>query len=96
MVTIDGFRGSYVDVRDVAQAHISALQKLEAGGLRLILSAGPHKFQDFGESKLCTQCYLVIVLIKLLSSFRCAQNLGGDWARKHRIRCDKCGARSDI
>ncbi|KAI0777488.1 hypothetical protein BD413DRAFT_490509 [Trametes elegans] len=31
-----------VDVRDIAQAHVLALQKAEAGGSRYIISAGPY------------------------------------------------------
>ena len=39
----------YVDVRDIAQAHVLALQKEQAGGNRFIIAAGPFKWQDFGE-----------------------------------------------
>ncbi|KAI0635002.1 NAD-P-binding protein [Trametes polyzona] len=38
---------SYVDVRDLALAHVLALKKPEAGGERIIVSAGPYKWQDF-------------------------------------------------
>ncbi|OSD07838.1 NAD-P-binding protein [Trametes coccinea BRFM310] len=38
---------SYVDVRDLALAHSLALQKPEAAGERIIVSAGPWKWQDF-------------------------------------------------
>ncbi|KAI0634997.1 NAD(P)-binding protein [Trametes polyzona] len=37
---------SWVDVRDVAEAHVLALLKPEAGGERIILSVGPFKFLD--------------------------------------------------
>jgi hypothetical protein len=45
------FGGSahYVDVRDLAQAHVNALVKEEAGNQRLIVSAGVWTWQDFGE-----------------------------------------------
>ncbi|KAJ3561372.1 hypothetical protein NP233_g10238 [Leucocoprinus birnbaumii] len=38
---------SYVDVRDVALAHVLALQKPEAGGQRIIVSAGAFVWQDW-------------------------------------------------
>ncbi|CCL99694.1 uncharacterized protein FIBRA_01715 [Fibroporia radiculosa] len=38
---------SSVDVRDVAEGHVLALQKEEAGGERMILSEGPHKWQEW-------------------------------------------------
>ncbi|KAI0338324.1 NAD(P)-binding protein [Trametopsis cervina] len=37
----------WVDVRDVAAAHILALQKEEAGGGRFGIHAGPYKWQEF-------------------------------------------------
>ncbi|KAI0746594.1 NAD-P-binding protein [Daedaleopsis nitida] len=37
----------FVDVRDIARAHVLALLKPEAGGHRFIISAGPYKWQDF-------------------------------------------------
>ncbi|KAI8986796.1 NAD(P)-binding protein [Trametes punicea] len=38
---------NYVDVRDMALAHVLALQTPQAGGNRFIISAGPYKWQDF-------------------------------------------------
>ncbi|KAI1798371.1 NAD(P)-binding protein [Ganoderma leucocontextum] len=38
---------SYVDVRDLAQGHVLAVTQQEAGGERVIISAGPWKWQDF-------------------------------------------------
>ncbi|TBU38649.1 NAD(P)-binding protein [Dichomitus squalens] len=38
---------SYVDVRDLAQGHLLAVTKQEASGERIIVSAGPWKWQDF-------------------------------------------------
>jgi len=37
----------WVDVRDVAEAHVVALEKPEAGGERILFSAGPFTWQDF-------------------------------------------------
>lgn len=42
--------GSWVDVRDISLAHVLALQKAEAGGERLMISAGEFVFQDFSEA----------------------------------------------
>ncbi|KAJ7813659.1 D-lactaldehyde dehydrogenase [Mycena olivaceomarginata] len=39
--------GCWVDVRDIALAHVLALQKQEAGGERTIISAGAFKWQDW-------------------------------------------------
>ncbi|KZT02608.1 NAD(P)-binding protein [Laetiporus sulphureus 93-53] len=38
---------SWIDVRDLADAHLLALQKEEAGGERIIISEGVFKWQDF-------------------------------------------------
>ncbi|KDQ17916.1 hypothetical protein BOTBODRAFT_171618 [Botryobasidium botryosum FD-172 SS1] len=38
--------GNFVDVRDMATAHVRALQKEAAGGQRVICSAGPFSWQD--------------------------------------------------
>jgi nucleoside-diphosphate-sugar epimerase len=43
------FAASWVDVRDVAQGHVLALQKEAAGGERIILSEGSFAWQDWGE-----------------------------------------------
>ena len=40
---------SWIDVRDLAEAHKLALETVEAGGERLIISAGPYKWQDWSE-----------------------------------------------
>ncbi|KAI0077590.1 NAD(P)-binding protein [Panus rudis PR-1116 ss-1] len=37
----------WVDVRDLAYAHVLAIEKEEAAGNRIIVSAGPFKWQDF-------------------------------------------------
>ncbi|EAU83930.1 hypothetical protein CC1G_10335 [Coprinopsis cinerea okayama7 len=41
------FAASWVDVRDVAQGHVLALQKEAAGGERIILSEGSFVWQDW-------------------------------------------------
>lgn len=42
--------GGWVDVRDVALAHVRALQRMEAGGERIILSADePFIWNDFNQ-----------------------------------------------
>ena len=45
------FSTLWVDVRDIAEAHVRALQRPKAGGSRYIIAAGPSKWQDFGEPK---------------------------------------------
>ncbi|KAI0765139.1 NAD(P)-binding protein [Fomes fomentarius] len=40
----------WVDVRDIARAHVLALLKPEAGGNRFIITAGPYKWQDFATA----------------------------------------------
>lgn len=42
----------WIDVRDLAEAHVLAIQKQEAGGERIIVSEGPYKWQDFGKHPL--------------------------------------------
>ena len=42
----------WIDVRDIALAHVLAAQKPEAGGERIIISAGDFVWQDFRESSL--------------------------------------------
>lgn len=39
--------GAFVDVRDVAYAHVESLVRSEAGGNRFLLSRGPLVWQDF-------------------------------------------------
>ncbi|EKM78750.1 hypothetical protein AGABI1DRAFT_121174 [Agaricus bisporus var. burnettii JB137-S8] len=41
------FAACWVDVRDLALAHMLALQKPNAGGERLLISAGPFTYQDW-------------------------------------------------
>ncbi|EGN92981.1 hypothetical protein SERLA73DRAFT_163798 [Serpula lacrymans var. lacrymans S7.3] len=45
--TLATLGGCYVDVRDLAEAHSLVLEKPEAGGERIIVSAGTWKAQDF-------------------------------------------------
>ncbi|KAH6916517.1 D-lactaldehyde dehydrogenase [Coprinopsis sp. MPI-PUGE-AT-0042] len=42
--------GAWVDVRDLTDAHVLALEKEEAGGERIFISAGPLVWQDWGTS----------------------------------------------
>jgi len=42
--------GCWVDVRDLAEAHVRAIQVEEAGGSRYVLSAGPFTMQDLLDS----------------------------------------------
>ena len=42
-------RAAYVDVRDLARAHVLALTVPEAGGNRIIIHAGPYVGQKFSE-----------------------------------------------
>lgn len=42
-----GVQGSFVDVRDVARAHVRALEVGKAGGERVIVSAGEFIWQDW-------------------------------------------------
>ena len=46
--TLSMLGGSWVDVRDLARAHVLAALKAEAGNDRFIVSAGPYFLQDFG------------------------------------------------
>jgi nucleoside-diphosphate-sugar epimerase len=39
----------WVDVRDLAEGHVLALEKEKAGGERIFISAGQGVWQDFGE-----------------------------------------------
>ncbi|KAI0076363.1 NAD(P)-binding protein [Panus rudis PR-1116 ss-1] len=44
--TLANFGGSWVDVRDVADAHVLSLQKEAAGGSRFLTNGGSFKLQD--------------------------------------------------
>ncbi|CCM04261.1 uncharacterized protein FIBRA_06430 [Fibroporia radiculosa] len=39
--------GEWIDVRDLAQGHVLAIQKEEAGGERFVVTQGPWKWQDW-------------------------------------------------
>lgn len=47
---------AWVDVRDLAEAHVAALEKPEASGQRILLSTGEFKYQDWSE---CTFMALI-------------------------------------
>ena len=59
---IQTFSGSWIDVRDVAEAHIRALEIPEAGGKRFIITSGNFTWQDWCTSlsfmALFWLCYL--------------------------------------
>jgi nucleoside-diphosphate-sugar epimerase len=44
---LESFQGSWVDVRDLAEAHIRALEVEDAGGKRFIISGGNFVWQDW-------------------------------------------------
>jgi len=45
-----GFSNNFVDVRDVALAHVLALETPEAGGERIIVSNEPYSWHQFSTS----------------------------------------------
>lgn len=47
--TEDSLKGTscYIDVRDLAEVFVLSLEKEEAGGERIIVSAGPYIWQDW-------------------------------------------------
>lgn len=47
LAELEGTRGSWVDVRDVAEGHVRALEVPAAGGQRFILSGGTFIWQDW-------------------------------------------------
>ncbi|KAL5521232.1 hypothetical protein ACEPAG_9155 [Sanghuangporus baumii] len=44
---LKGMQGEWVDVRDVAEGHVRALEVSQAGGERFILSSGPWMWQNW-------------------------------------------------
>lgn len=44
---LKGAQGEWVDVRDVGEGHVRALEVPEAGGQRFILSGGAFIWQDW-------------------------------------------------
>ena len=64
------FSTLWVDVRDIAEAHVRALQRPKAGGSRYIIAAGPSKWQDFGEHRYPISTFEAPSLITLYLS-RC-------------------------
>ena len=53
-----------MDVREISLAHVRALQRESAAGRRIIVSAGPYKFQDWGKS---VQVVFVCIYITILA-----------------------------
>ena len=50
------YSACFVDVRDLALAHVLSITKEEASGNRIIINAGAFKWQDFGESSMFRNC----------------------------------------
>ncbi|KZT25504.1 D-lactaldehyde dehydrogenase [Neolentinus lepideus HHB14362 ss-1] len=50
--TLASLGNAWIDVRDLARAHVLAIQREQAGGNRFIVCAGSYKWQDFGASAL--------------------------------------------
>ena len=65
----------WVDVRDIAEAHVRAMQRPKAGGSRYIIAAGPSKSQDFGEYRYPTSTPETSPLITLYLSRRGARSV---------------------
>jgi hypothetical protein len=57
--------GCWVDVRDLALAHVRALQKEEAGGERIIITAGAFAWQDW---RACFSSSFLLFISPFLSS----------------------------
>ena len=51
---VTAFQGSWIDVRDVALAHILSLEKPSAGGQRFIITSGNFVWQDWCKCHLRT------------------------------------------
>ena len=49
-IVLIGFSNDFVDVRDVALAHVLALETPEAGGERIIVSSQPFFWHQFSTS----------------------------------------------
>lgn len=47
---------SWIDVRDLAEAHTRALEKAEAGGERIIVCVEPFVWQDWSKSRTGISC----------------------------------------
>ena len=53
---------TYIDVRDVAEAHTLALEKEAAGGERIIISAGSYVWQDWRKGSIPTRTTMVLTM----------------------------------
>ena len=58
---------AWVDVRDLAEAHVLALEKEQAGGKRFIVSAASFVFQDFSEYAPASAPYTITEPPQLMS-----------------------------
>ncbi|KAJ3712142.1 D-lactaldehyde dehydrogenase [Lentinula raphanica] len=55
---------AWIDIRDVALAHVLALQKVEAGGERLIILEGDFSYQNFSKFFRMFTYYIVVYLVE--------------------------------
>lgn len=62
---LTGPGNAYVDVRDLARAHVLAIQRDDAGGQRIIVSAGSHFWQEVGTCTPLSQLALSVVELSL-------------------------------
>lgn len=58
-----------MDVRDLAAAHVKALTVPEAGGQRIIVNAGPFKWQDWGNFPFLHNFTVALLIISCISVF---------------------------
>ncbi len=66
----------WVDVRDLAEAHVRALFVDAAGGERIIVSAGPYVWQDWGKCFVITTCrYLTSKTVDVANSLSPSRRL---------------------
>ncbi|KAH6904344.1 D-lactaldehyde dehydrogenase [Coprinopsis sp. MPI-PUGE-AT-0042] len=56
---------SWVDVRDLAEGHVAALEKEEAKGQRIIISAGEFIWQEWGKDSLIKYKFLKLALTEI-------------------------------
>lgn len=54
----------WIDVRDLAEAHVLALEKEKAGGERFVIGAGSYIWQDLGQYWLDTTRVISFKAIK--------------------------------
>ena len=74
---LTGVQEAWIDVRDVAMAHINAIEQEKAGGERFIITSGSFTYQDF-----CTLAFLLVFAFSNLINFWCllAVDIGNEVA----------------